>query len=179
MFHLGFSANQLGRCCVSVNHTHVISILCYQPCCSQGYWYAPGWRKYRAALPGLCNGPSSSSSSNRVKSADDGAAKAAGLNSAVAASANQVLPTLVLAYATVTGNTQQYADAIAGIFQRSGAVQVCVADTCMTTGSHVLQLYLGSFQLKIAAVQSDWQSWCGQQCDFSCRHCCSCCRCCC
>lgn len=95
----------------------------------QNYWYAPGWRQYKAALAHhhptsqlvLSEAPVALGDQTDTTIAAVTAAPAKS-PAAAAAAVYEKVP-VVLAYATVTGNTQQYAETIARILMKGDDIQ--------------------------------------------------------
>ncbi|KAL4440247.1 hypothetical protein ABPG75_003248 [Micractinium tetrahymenae] len=92
-----------------------------------GYWYAPGWRKYaqrwekdHGALQ-LCAAPAAAAEAHAGKSAAQQGAIAVTASAGPAPAAK-----LVLAYASVTGNTEEFAHKVAGVLGKGGALAVSV-----------------------------------------------------
>lgn len=94
----------------------------------QGYWYAPGWQKYRQSLHQAdasvtvklaarqdADGTPATITAQPSSRVEDVDAKPQDVSKGVS---------VVLAYATVTSNTQQYAKAVAWLLGKAGHVKV-------------------------------------------------------
>jgi sulfite reductase alpha subunit-like flavoprotein len=94
----------------------------------QGYWYAPGWRKYwgahqkKQARPGLPKSPTAAATG----SSDAASTAAPAVN--LVATAGGAKPTIFICYATVTGNTQAYINSVAQVLSGCSGLHVVVQD---------------------------------------------------
>lgn len=87
-----------------------------------GYWYAPGWKHYWKELQ-----KGSEVGKPKVTPALEGALAAPVVE--LTASAAGSMPVVALIYASVTGNTQQYAENVATLLSQTGALSVNILNT--------------------------------------------------
>lgn len=99
------------------------------------YWYAPGWRQYRQALydqsllrHAVASGSAPAPGASQAKAQPDAVAvpgeNPTSVDVRVAAASQCDKLAVVLAYATVTGTTQQHAEALVRVLQEAGSIQV-------------------------------------------------------